>query len=346
MKLPEFIGLDIGYSSIKMAQIIFEQNNVPKLMGIGHSEIAKPLNILKDEKEKKELADRIRTLKDTLQIKTNKCVVALPESMIFSKIIAVPDLPEDQLEKIIYFEARNHLPIPVEDVNLDHIPVAKKSVDNRSIQQILMIAAPKNIINMYLEIINLAGLEPLALETESLATARAMTYKLDMAQGALVVDFGSKNIAVSIIKGKNVIFSQSIGTGSDALTQAIARDYNIDLRQAEQYKITYGLLQSQLEGKIAKSLLPVMQIINNELNKIINFIKINLPDFAPSEMLLVGEGSLLPGLVTFFNLNLGIPVKLVDPFSILEISDMAKNEVANLSKPAFTVAIGLALKVE
>ena len=346
MRLPEFIGIDIGYSSIKMAQVVFGNNNIPRLVAIGQVELSKPLNLLKDEKEKKEVAERVKTLKETLQIKTNKCVVALPESLIFSKIIAVPDLPEDQLEKIIYFEARNHLPIPVEDVNLDHIPVAKKTIDNKSIQQILMIAAPKSVINLYLEVLGFAGLEVLALETESLATARTMTYKGNLDHGVLVIDFGAKGIAVAVLKGANVIFSQSISTGSDALTQAIARDYNIDLRQAEQYKITYGLLQGQLEGKIAKSLLPVMQIINNEINKIINFLKINLPDFAPNEMFLVGEGSLLPGLTTFFNLNLGLPVKLVDPLSILEVSDMAKSELANLSSAAYTVAIGLALKVE
>jgi type IV pilus assembly protein PilM len=346
MKLPEFVGLDIGYSSVKMAQVVFGSNNIPKLMALGQTDIIKPVNLLKDEKEKKELAERIRILKESLQIKTNKCVVALPEAMIFSKIIAVPDLPEDQLEKIIYFEARNHLPIPVEEVNLDHIPISKRSIDGRGIQQILMIAAPKNMINLYMEILGMAGLEVLALETESLATSRVMTYKGNLDNGALIMDFGSKGIAVAIIKGKNVIFSQSISTGSEALTYAISRDYNIDLRQAEQYKITYGLLQNELEGKIARSLLPVMQIICNELNKIVNFIKVNLPDFAPNEMFLVGEGSLLAGLPTFLNLNLGMSVKLVDPLTIVEVSDLAKTELAHLSSTAFTVAIGLALKVE
>lgn len=346
MKLPEFIGLDIGYSSIKMSQVMFDANNSPRLLSIGQTSVNKQVNLLKDEKEKKEFADRIKTLKDSLQVKTNKCVVALPESMIFSKIIAVPDMPEDQLEKIIYFEARNHLPIPVEDVNLDHIPITKKTIENRTIQQILLIAAPKNMINLYLEISGLAGLEVLALETESLATARVMTYKMDLSKGALIVDFGSKSIAVAFLHGKNVIFSQSINIGSDSLTQAISKDYNIDPRQADQYKITYGLIQTELEGKIAKSIMPVMQIIVNELNKILNFIKLNLSDFAPSEMFMVGEGALLPGLVSFMNAGLGLPVKLVDPLTVVQVSDMAKNQLGNHPSIGFTVSLGLALKVE
>ena len=346
MNLPEFIGLDIGYSSVKMAQVTFVSENNPKLIAIGQAEIEKPINLLKDENEKKALAFKIKNLKESLGIKTNKVVVALPESMIFSTIIAIPDLPEDQLEKIIYYEAKNHLPIPVDDVNLDHIPITKKMIEGKGIQQILMIAAPKNIISLYMEVLGMAGLEVLALETESLATARTMTYKGDLTNGAVIIDFGSRGSAVAVIKGRNIIYSQNINSGSDALTQAIAKDYNIDFRQAEQYKISYGLLQDQLQGKIAKSILPVVQIITNELNKIINFIKINLADFAPSEVILVGEGSLLPGFVTFLNLNLGLPVKIVDPISIVQIDESLKAKMNSKSNVSYTVALGLALKVE
>jgi type IV pilus assembly protein PilM len=345
MNLPEFFGIDIGYTSIKLAQAVALGDGHFRLTSIGQTDIDKPVALLKDEAEKKAFAEKLKTLKDSLGIKVNKAVVALPEAAIFSKIISVPDLPEDQLERIIYFEARNHLPVPVEDVNLDYIPIARKTVENNKILQILLIAAPKSLINGYLELLALDNIEVLALETESIATGRAMTLAGDIPQGALVVDFASQGMAVSVIKGKEVIFSQSIGTGSDALTQAIAKDYNLDLRQAEQYKITYGLLEGQLEGRIAKSILPVMQIITNELNKIVNFIKVNLPDYAPAEVYLVGEGAQLPGLITFLNLNLGMPVKLADPIALLETSEQAKAQLPNVASVAFTVAVGLALKV-
>jgi Tfp pilus assembly PilM family ATPase len=106
------------------------------------------------------------------------------------------------------------------------------------------------------------------------------------------------------------------------------------------------LLADQLEGRIAKSLMPVMQIINNELNKVINFIKINMTDFTPSEILLGGEGALLPGLVSFFNLNLSLPVRLVNPLNGLKTNDAIKADIAKYNVTSFTVALGLALKSE
>lgn len=345
MNLPDFIGLDIGFSSIKLTQVKFEGNK-PILKALGSIPINVPINQIKNDNEKNSFSSKIKELLQSLNIKTNKCVVALPESMVFSKIIAVPDLAEEQLEKIIYFEAKNHLPLPVEDVNLDHIYINTKTVENKKIQQVLMIAAPKKVINNYLNILSFSGLEVLALETESVAISRLISYKKDLPQSLLVLDFGSKSSSVAILKDKNIIYSQSIITGSDSLTQAISRDYNIDVKQAEQYKKTYGLIESELQGKIYKSVLPVMQIISNEVNKIINFIKINLPDFSPSSVLLIGEGSQLPGLEKFMSLNLGLQSKIVDPLSLLEISKDLKDMKMGLSNSAFAVSLGLSLKVE
>ena len=347
MKLPNFFGLDLSFRSAKLVQINGNGDGRPLLSNIGQGEVDKPITALKDANEKKLFADKIKVIKDSAGITTNKTVVSLPESTIFSKVISVPDLPEEQLEKVIFFEARNHLPVPPEEVQLDHIPIAIKTLDDgRKIQQILLIAAPKTLVNTYLEVFSMAGIEILALETESLASARTMTLAGEIKEGTLVVDFGAQGIAVSVLKGKNMVFSQSIATGSDDLTLAIAKDYNLDIRQAEQYKRTYGMLENQLEGRIAKSIMPMMQIINNELNKTINFIRINLADFAPSEVVLTGDGSLLPGLPTYFSLNLGLPVRLFDPVSALNVSTSVQTEISKFNSIGFNVAIGLALKSE
>lgn len=347
MKLPEFFGLDLSFRSAKIVQVNGAGDDKPVLTNVGQGEVDKPITALKDENEKKVFAEKIRVIRDSAGITTKKTVVSLPESTIFSKVISVPDLPEEQLEKVVFFEARNHLPVPPEEVQIDYIPITKKTLDDgRKILQILLIAAPKALVNTYLEVLSLAGIEILALETESLASARSMTLAGELKQGTLVVDFGAQGIAVSVLKGKNMVFSQSIATGSDALTLAIAKDYNLDVRQAEQYKRTYGMLENQLEGRIAKSIMPMMQIINNELNKTINFIRINLADFAPTEVVLTGDGSLLPGLSTFLSLNLGLPVKLFDPVSALALSSSVQTEIAKYNSIGFTVAIGLALKSE
>lgn len=349
MKLPEFFGLDVSSNSIKVAKIDYSsiQGPSPLLQNIGVGLLPKPINSVISEDDKKEFCKKLNEVRQNASITTNKVVVSLPEASIFSKVIDVPDLPEEQLEKVIFFESKNHLPVSPEDVRLDYIPIAKKTLsNNRKIVQILLIAAPKNMVDKYIDILTFCGLEILALETESIASARVLTLTHGLDKGALVIDFGANGMSISLVKGANVVFSQSIRTGSNALTEAIARSYNISLQQAEQYKRTYGILPGQLEGKIEKAIDPTMRIIVSELSRIINFIKLNLPEFAPEEIIFTGEGSLLPGLIPYIQTNVQLPTKLFNPISNFQLSDAAKYSLNKFSPMGFVVSLGLALKIE
>jgi Tfp pilus assembly PilM family ATPase len=158
------------------------------------------------------------------------------------------------------------------------------------------------------------------------------------------VDFGALSITVSIIKGKNIVFSQNINSGSYSLTQTIAKDYNLSLAQAEQYKKIYGLT-NQIGGKIFNSLNPVMQIIINEINKIINYVNINLAEYIPQRYVIIGQGSLLPGLQEYLVRSLGRNFELIDPIvGSFSYSEKVKAELTKSTGLGYSVAVGLALK--
>ena len=346
MKLPEFFGIDIGSHSIKVAQVQQKGEGKAKLEAIGHLETPVGILSLEDDNAKTELANKIKQIHSASGISTKKVVAALPESTIFTRIILLPDVPEKDLEESVYYEAKQYLPTPVSDVQLDYIPISKVQIEGKNLIRALLVAAPKAIAQKYIDVMELAGLELLALETETIATARAVSFVSPLEQGALVLDFGSAGTDVSVIKGRNLIFSQSIGTGSDQLTKAITADFGLDYQQAEQYKRTYGLLSDQADGKIANSLAPIMQVIINEINKTINYFRAHLQESTPKQILIVGDGAKLPGLPEYLTQNLGIQARVEDPIQNLEIKSSLKSEIAQLSTVGFTVAVGLSLKSE
>jgi type IV pilus assembly protein PilM len=184
------------------------------------------------------------------------------------------------------------------------------------------------------------------LETESIATARAISFKRESSSSILILDFGANGTDMSVVKTGNLIFAQSLGTGSDALTKAIQNDYGITEQQAEQYKRSYGLLADQGEGKILKSLSPVMDIIVNEINKTVNYFKANIQEGTPQLIYVVGDGAKLPGLAEFLSQKLGIQSQIADPTEFLGITNSIKGEVEQMNAVGFTVALGLAMKTE
>src|SRR3989304_10082256 len=145
MNLPEFIGLDIGNHSIKIAQVT--PGSKPVLKAIGHIETDLGLIGIEDDAGKNAIADKIKQVKEASGITTKNVIAALPEAAIFTRLILLPDLPEDQIEQSLFYEARHYLPIPTSDVQLDYLKIAKKTVDNKNLVQALLVAAPKTIVN-------------------------------------------------------------------------------------------------------------------------------------------------------------------------------------------------------
>src|SRR3990167_4116968 len=123
MNLPEFIGLDIGNHSIKIAQVT--PGSKPVLKAIGHIETDLGLIGIEDDAGKNAIADKIKQVKEASGITTKNVIAALP------------DLPEDQIEQSLFYEARQYLPIPTSDVQLDYLKIAKKTVDNKNLVQAL-----------------------------------------------------------------------------------------------------------------------------------------------------------------------------------------------------------------
>ena len=62
MNLPEFFGVDIGYTSLKLAQAVSTGNGGFRLTSIGQMDLEKPVNLLKDDTEKKAFAEKLKTL--------------------------------------------------------------------------------------------------------------------------------------------------------------------------------------------------------------------------------------------------------------------------------------------
>ncbi|MDD3647600.1 MAG: type IV pilus assembly protein PilM [Candidatus Dojkabacteria bacterium] len=354
MNLPDFFGLDIGNHSIKICQIRW-RGKKPGLDAIGSSSTPRGVMGSESEDHQKELAKHIKEAKSEAKVGTNKVVVGLPEAKIFTQLITVPKVEDKKLEELIHWEAKKYVPIPIDEVRVDWIFLGERLINNQPHIDIFLIAAPNNLIDRYLKILEFAGLEPVGVETESIATTRALWWPVQIGLGGniqvdspsiMILDFGSQSTDLSVVQKGSLLFSQSLVTGSDALTEAIASNFGLEIQQAEEYKRSYGLDESQLEGKIANSLKPVMQVIVQEAKKTLDFFRSRFEKSTPRRLLLVGDGAKLPGILTYMANELGIEAALADPFGNIEISRSIKSKIEQLSSVGYCSALGLALKTE
>lgn len=345
MNLPEFIGLDIGSSSVRIAKVQYGRGDKPQIVALAQSVYDRQVESFSDPATQEYISQKIKELLDSEKIDTRKAVAALPEAMIFSKMALVPDLPEVQLEQMLYYELKNHIPVNPNEVQKDYIVLGPDPA-NQKLIKILLIAAPKALVEIYRSIAREAKLDLIALETETVALARLVSLTQENTDPVLIADFGFKGVDLCLLHKKKILYSQSIGTGSDALTRSIMSEFNITYQQAEQYKIKIGLDGNQQDGKVLKSLLPIMHIITNEMNKLTNYFKTSIPESMPKSIYLLGEGAMLPGIEGYITKALGLNSVKFDAVKKIELEKNIKKEFEPVETLGYSVAVGLALKQE
>lgn len=338
-KLPDHVGIDFGNYSVKAVELQNIKSN-PTLFAFGDQSI--PVGVLNSEEKQhqKKLSDALKTLYRSAGIRNKRVVLAIPESAVFTRYIDLPGLKENELDTAVFFKAKQYIPIPIEEVQMSYIVLGFD--ESKNAFNILLVAAPKKSIDIYLNIASQAGLETLAIETESIAIGRSM-YRATNMRHMVILDFGSKTTDMSIMYDGKMIFSQSIAIGSDAMTQALVNQFGFEYAQAEQYKRNYGVVENILENKVYDTFKPILDAILTEVQRGVEFYKATTLRSAPQDFLLNGDGAMLPGLSEFIKKTFNVNVYVADPWVNIQIPNKLQALVEK-NKPSYSVALGLALK--
>ncbi|MFH1392235.1 MAG: rod shape-determining protein [bacterium] len=185
-----------------------------------------------------------------------------------------------------------------------------------------------------------AGAREVYLVEQAMAAAIGARLPIQEAVGNMIVDIGGGTTEIAVISLEGIVISQSLPIAGDKLTQDIiqfARDeLNLLLgeKTAEEIKIAIGSAQplerereARMRGRDVLSGLPkeiivssdeIRQTINRSIKKLINSIKETIEETPPElvadmmdrGIVLVGGGSLLPGLANLCAQETQMPVRL------------------------------------
>lgn len=332
-------GLDIGSFSCKVIQCK-KKGNKFVLQNWGETKTSIPTDS-SEQQTRIKLAETIKKLIHDAKINTSQVAVALPEAKVYSRVIQLPPLSETELSSAIEFEAEQYIPLPLEEVQLEHLILKKPSKEIVGAKmEVLLIAAQKKVVNDVVALLELVGLVPRVLETESLAATRALTNFQDV---SLLVNIGKVFSTLTIIHGKDLEFVYSFALGGETLTRALAQSLSLDLVQAEEYKKAYGLDKSFLEGKVTSALIPTFGQIVAQIQKTINFyLQKNPSGESIKRLVLTGGTAEMPGIASYLTNVVGLETVLGDPFSNFEKDKDFPQELLN-SRVRFATAVGLAM---
>lgn len=340
--MESLLGIDIGTHSIKLIEIGREKD-VLTLLAAGS--VPTPNKALSSpvEADLEAVAYIIKQLVHDTGAKSDKVNIALPESQVFTRVIEVPPLSERELTSAIQWEAEQYIPLPLDQVNMDFTILRQASETTTGKMEVLLIAAPKALVERYMSILELSDLTPAFAETEIVASSRAISQSVANLHNVMLLSIGSQTTELTILHDGVIAFTRSISAGGEALSRALSQSLDFTVVQAEEYKKTYGLQRGLLEGKLITAMEPVMATILSEVKRAIAFFGEKYAQDRIEAVVLAGGSAKLPGLVSYITEQIAIETQIANPW--VGIQKDPRFAILSTEAPIFTVVAGLAMRV-
>lgn len=334
------VGIDIGTKTIKIVELEKSGDTVTlSASGVVATNGVAPDKMV-DEKEFADLGAIIKKLHKETGISSKDVILSIPESLCFTRVIKFPMLTDAEIASAVKWESEQYIPIPVAEAIIQHTILEKKDTANPPEVLVLLIAAPRTVVEKYVKIIQVAGLSPVAIETELVALTRALA---PTGKTVLMVDLGATSTDIAIAKNGLLSFSRSIPIAGEAFTRALSQGLGVNPTQAEEYKKTYGLNQAELEGKVKSALTPVISMVTDEIKKAIHYYQTEEKGEAPTAVMISGGTSGMPEIISMLTSLLGIEVVVANSFGKVQVDAEVAKKLANYA-PLYAVAVGLALR--
>lgn len=341
-KNSSLLGIDIGTSYIKAVQIK-KAADKPLLESYGVVNVLYPAESKIQFDAVKQTAEILAQLYSKAGFTTKRAVVSVPSNVAFVSVLNLPPMPEKEMEKSIEYQAKKYIPLPIADVNLGwqvleetefKSPQQKETISR---VKVLLTAVPRNVINNYLRVMEMAGLEVAALEIESLSQIRSLIGPEEK-NGILIIDIGAKSTILSFVSSGYLFSTRHLTIGGDTITTSIATSMGISFERADQMKKTaFGPDTLSPATKIARN---IVELIKNEIQQFIRMTENQSREL--SKIVLTGGGSKMPGLEEEFK-GLVPKIEYGNSLSKISFDPKLENKLSILS-PQLAVSIGLAMR--
>jgi type IV pilus assembly protein PilM len=334
-------GLDIGRSSIKMMQVETVKGK-STVVGYGNT-FFKPESVNKgvivDFDDLANATHELFTKQFVGTLASKRVAFSIPNEHSFSRVLVLPKMNSADLADAIFNEASRTIPMKIEDLYLDYS--VGSEIEN-NMQEVQLLATPREIIDSYMVLAETLGLEVAAIEANISSVSRIVTHAEGDDVITMIIDLGSTAADLSIYDGSTVRITGTADCGSEDVTRLIASRLGVSSTQAHTIKTRYGLEPSKKQVEILDAIKPELDKLLAEIRKMIRYYNERATgSSALGQIIVLGGGANLPGLSTYITDQIRIPTRLCDPWQ--NISFAGLHSPHQLETTIYTTAAGLSL---
>jgi type IV pilus assembly protein PilM len=346
------IGLDIGTSGVRAAELVFSKGEVT-LAKFG--QVALPEGAVRDGEvgDTIAVAEAIKQLWAHTKFSSKKVIIGVANQKVIVRQVDLPWMPEDELKKSLSFQVADLVPMPVEHAVLDFYTLEETVNDagGRMLRGLLVAASREMVLNA-VHAVQQAGLTPTMVDLTSFAVLRSLAQPDHLGMSGDVealVDIGARVTNIVVHAGGVPRFIRILLMGGQDLTDAVAERMGVPVPQAEAVKQQIGLHDSaaQMESQAAARVIEAAAAsFVDEVRSSLDYYTASSGSVRISRLILAGGGSRLTGLAERLESSTRIPVVAARPLQSFSLgkTGLTPEQIAFV-EPLAAVPVGLALGV-
>jgi type IV pilus assembly protein PilM len=337
----QVVGLDIGSSSLKAAELRPARKGGYELVSLGVEELAPECIVDGVIISKIPVSDAINRIFTRHNIKNGRVTTSISGHSVIVKKIALPVQSDEDLAESIRWEAEQCNDIA--DVNLDYQVLGENTGTGNL--DILLVAVKKDKITDYTSVIKMAGKVPVLVDVDAFALQNAYeaNYQPSGKNTVALLDIGARTMTINIVSGMDFLFTRDVGVGA-SVYEFLQKEFNLGFSQAQALK--HGETVENIDPSEARHVIDsVTEILCLEIQKTFDFFKSTTTVDHIDQMIVSGGAAHTPGLIETLAEKFEIPTEKFNSFKKISFDPkhFSSSMIADRA-PDLTIAIGLALR--
>lgn len=255
----------------------------------------------------------------------NRGVSSLAGEDLTIQNLRLPELPPEEIAGVIELEAQERINTPIHELELRYLKAGEVRQESHIKQEMILIGVPQKIVRRQIRILELAGLQPIAVELEPLAVLRCHLRQQNLGSNtgsSAFVHIGEVGTSVLFSDGKQISFLKTIPIGSRVLDEAVVKHLGVQLHEASRMRAALQTVREldphdEIHRSIIEAIRQPLESLCVETELCLRYHKVTYRN-RPIADLVISGGETCPWLGEYFQARLGLPSRLANPFAGLK----------------------------
>jgi type IV pilus assembly protein PilM len=338
------VGVDIGTTSIKVCEVREDRKGNRALTRFGFHPLPPQTIVDGHIMNAGAIVDGL----DRLFHKVKRRDVALRVSghSVIIKKITMPVMTTAELAEQINWEAEQHIPFELADVQIDYQVVSRR--EDQGQMDVLLVAAKKEEIGDLTNLAIEAKLRPRVVDLDAFTVQNCYEMAYGTAptdQTIVLLHVGASLTTLNILSQGTTTFTRDVVNGGNAITEEIQRQLGVSQEEAEAYKC--GTAAGMVPDEVPNIIRDVVETLAGEIQRSLDFYLATSGDREIHKVFVSGGTANVQALHDEIAERCQVDVVPLDPLLVAQPDPKTVDPVALQGRTAqAVVAYGLALRKE